>query len=250
MRGFAASRRPFTFGFQLLPKGRNQWGAAMRTVIFDLDGTLMDTSGDLIDAANVCFSALGLGDVLDRDRDEDRGVAVKGGKAMLRAGFARAGQFGEPEVEDNYRAVLEAYGKSIDRHTTIYPGAMEAIARLAGAGYAVGICTNKPEGLAETLLTRMGVRNTFASMIGADTLATRKPDAEPFREAVRRAGGDPARACLIGDTVTDLDTARAAGVPCILVDFGPGEGDVLSLSPDVVIGHHDDLFDAVEALAL
>lgn len=222
----------------------------MRTVIFDLDGTLMDTSGDLIDAANAVFGALGLGDLLRHDDPADRMVAVKGGKAMLRAGFRRAGTFGEREVEDNYRAVLEAYGKSIDRHTRVYPGAMEAIARLGQAGYAVGICTNKPEGLAESLLSKMGVRDAFASMIGADTLPVRKPEAEPFLEAVRRAGGDPARACLVGDTITDRDTAVAAGVPCILVDFGPGEGDVLSLSPEVVIGHYDDLFDAVEGLAL
>jgi len=212
----------------------------MRTVIFDLDGTLADTSGDLIAAANACFRAMGQGTPLDPVADAH--TAFHGGRAMLRLGLERLGRAGdEAEVERQYPLLLEAYAAAIDTHTVLYPGAMEAVAALAGAGYRVGICTNKPEALAELLLQRLAVRAAFASLIGADTLPVRKPDPEPLREAVRRAGGDPTRAVLIGDTVTDRETARAAGVPSVLVGFGPTGAAVAALQPEAVIGHYDEL---------
>ncbi|MBI1418514.1 MAG: HAD-IA family hydrolase [Limimaricola sp.] len=221
----------------------------MRTVIFDLDGTLADTSRDLIAAANACFRDLGLGDVLDPARDA--GVALRGGRAMLTAGFARTGTHGAEEVDRQYPRLLEAYGREIDRHTTLYPGAMAAVGALRDAGYGVGICTNKPEGLAALLLDRLGVRRDFAALIGADTLPVRKPHPDPLREAVRRAGGDPAqpaRALLVGDTVTDRDTARAAGMGLILVGFGPAGQDMAALAPDAIIGHFDELPGVVQRL--
>jgi phosphoglycolate phosphatase len=221
--------------------------ARVRTVIFDLDGTLADTSGDLIAAANACFRAMGAGDLLDPAKDA--ATALRGGKAMLRLGLARLGREGdEAAVERHYPDLLALYGDAIDTHTRLYPGAMEAVAVLGGAGFRVGICTNKPERLAELLMRRLGVRDAFASLVGADTLAVRKPDPEPLREAVRRAGGDPARSVLIGDTVTDRETARAAGVPSVLVTFGPGGDAVHALEPEAVIGHFDELPDVVARL--
>ena len=209
------------------------------TVIFDLDGTLADTSGDLLAAANACFRDIGAGDVLG---PADAGTALNGGRAMLRLGMGRIGREGdEAEVDRLYPVLLGHYGAAIDTHTAIYPGAMAAVARLVEQGHAVGICTNKPEGLAQLLLTRLGVRDAFASLVGSDTLAVRKPDPAPLREAVRLAGGDPLRACLIGDSRTDRDTARAAGVPCVLVGFGPAGGDMAALEPEAIIGHFDEL---------
>jgi len=218
----------------------------MKTVIFDLDGTLADTSGDLIAAANVCFRGLGLGDLLDPATDA--GTALRGGRAMLTLGFSRAGGFGEDEIDRQYPILLEAYGENIDRYTVMYPRAMDAVEALKSAGYGVGICTNKPEGLAQTLLTRLGVRTAFASLVGADTLAVRKPNPEPLFEAARRAGGDPALTCLVGDTVTDRDTAKAAGVPSILVTFGPSGGDMAALKPEAMIDHFDALHATVDRL--
>lgn len=211
----------------------------MGTVIFDLDGTLADTSKDLIAAANACFRGLGHGDMLDPVGDA--ATAFRGGRAMLTLGFQRLGQGGAAEIDAQYPRLLEHYGANIDTHTTLYPGAMEAVAAIAGAGYGVGICTNKPEALADILLTRLGVRDAFAALIGADTLPVRKPDPEPLREAVRRAGGDPGRAVLIGDTVTDRETARAAGVPSVLVTFGPLGDAVADMQPEGLIGHFDEL---------
>ncbi|WP_238367060.1 HAD-IA family hydrolase [Mesobacterium pallidum] len=210
----------------------------MGTVIFDLDGTLADTSGDLLAAANHCFRGMGLGDLLGPG---DAGVALRGGKAMLRAGLTRAGRLDEDVIERWYPELLSAYGEALDVHTVLYPGAMESIARMAGDGFNIGICTNKPEALAEELLRRLGIRDAFASMVGADTLPVRKPDPEPLREAARRAGGDPARCLLVGDSITDRDTARNAGVPCVLVGFGPAGGDMAALEPEAIIAHFDEL---------
>jgi len=217
-----------------------------RTVIFDLDGTLADTSGDLIAAANHCFRGLGLGDLLDPATD--CATALRGGRSMLRLGFSRVEGFGEREVDEQYDVLLRAYADDIDTHTVMYPGAMDAVSRLKSAGYAVGIATNKPEKLAETLMTNLGVRAEFASLIGADTLNVRKPDPEHHFEAVRRAGGHPQRSLLVGDTQTDRDTSRNAGVPSVLVTFGPGRDAVLALDADATIDSFTELDDVVARL--
>ena len=218
----------------------------MRCVIFDLDGTLADTSGDLIAAANHCFRDLGLGDLLDPIADA--ATALRGGRAMLNLGFSRVDGFGEDEVDRQYPVLIEAYANDIDTHTVLYPGAMETIAALKADGYAVGIATNKPERLAEQLMTSLGVRNEFGSLIGADTLPVRKPNPEHHFEAVRRAGGDPMRSLLVGDTQTDRDTSRNAGVPSVLVTFGPGREAALALQADAKIDDYAELPEVVASL--
>ena len=175
-------------------------------------------------------------------------MALRGGKRMLREGFARRGVYGDLEVERQYSRLLRYYGEAIAVHSALYPGALEAIEVLCRSGYRVGICTNKPAALAHQLLVALGAREVFASLVGADTLAVRKPDPAPFTEAVRRAGGDPTRACLVGDSDTDRDTARAAGVPSILVTFGPGGGDVALLEPEALVDRFEDLPTVVAAL--
>ena len=199
----------------------------MRTVVFDLDGTLADTSGDLLAAANACFQGLGHGALLGPD---DTATAFHGGRAMLRLG-----------IDAQYPVLLEAYAQAIDVHTRLYPGAVAAVEALRGAGFAVSICTNKPEGLAEELTLRLGIRGLFAALIGADTLPTRKPDAAPYIAAVEQAGGNVARSMLVGDTDTDRQTARAAGVPVALVTFGPEGRAIARLQPDALLDHFDDL---------
>lgn len=216
----------------------------MKTVVFDLDGTLADTSGDLIAAANACFRAMGAGDVLSPERDA--GTALRGGRAMLRLGMERLGRAGDQDTIDAYYPrLLEAYAEDIDRHTRLYPGAIEAVETLKQTGFGVAICTNKPEGLAETLLTRLGVRGHFDAMLGADTLPVRKPDPEHLFETARRAGGHPDKCVLIGDSDTDRKTARAAGVPCVLVTFGPAGGDMAALAPEALLSDFAHLQDIV-----
>ena len=221
-------------------------GAGVGTVIFDLDGTLADTSGDLIAAANACFRDLGHGDMLDPARDQ--GTALRGGRAMLRLGFERLGGVDETAIDAQYPRLLQFYGAHIDVFTQLYPGVVDALERLLSDGYRLGICTNKPEGLAETLMQSLGVRDMFGSLIGADTLPVRKPDAAPFFEAVARAGGAAAASLLVGDTVTDHNTARAAGVPSVLVTFGPGAEAVADLAPDALLDNYADLDGVVASL--
>lgn len=212
----------------------------MKSVIFDLDGTLADTSQDLIAAANFCFRDMGHGDVLDHR--QDAGIALRGGKRMLTEGLARVGLADpEPVIAQYYPVLLRAYGEALDTHTVMYPGAMDAVEALKHAGYGVGICTNKPEGLAEELMRRLGVRGAFGSLVGADTLPVRKPDPEPLFEAARRVGGDPALCCLVGDSDTDRNTARAGGVPSILVTFGPSGEDMAALEPEALLSDYADL---------
>lgn len=219
-------------------------GAKMRTVIFDLDGTLADTSGDLLAAANQCFHQMGHGSVLSHP--EDAAVALRGGRRMLTVGLERVGAFSETSVDAFYPVLLEAYRQDISTHTKLYPGALDAIEVLKTRGYGVGICTNKPEALAEQLLQDLGVRDVFASLVGADTLPVRKPDPAPLREAVRRLGRDPAQCVLIGDSDTDRDTSANAGVPSILVEFGPSGADMRALKPEGLIAHFDELPDRVD----
>ena len=213
-----------------------QNGRDRGTVVFDLDGTLADTAGDLIAAANACLAARGLGRPLDPVADA--GIAFHGGRAMLRAGYARApaDMLLPPGAEDeDFPLLLDHYGNCLADTTRLYPGTEAALEALAAAGYALAVCTNKPEALAERLLVALGVRGRFASLVGADTLPVRKPDPRPYAESVARAGGTVARSFLVGDTETDLRTARAAGVRVALVGFGPeGEG-IARLGPDAML---------------
>lgn len=218
----------------------------MKTVVFDLDGTLADTSGDLIAAANWCFRDLGHGDVLDPVADAS--VAFRGGRAMLMHGFARLGAPDSPEIEVQYPRLLEAYRSAIDVYTEMYPGAVKAVDGLKSKGYAVAICTNKPAEMAEVLMANLGVRALFDALVGADTLPVRKPDPAPYIEAVARAGGALSRSYLLGDTVTDRDTARAAGVACALVTFGPDGRAVADLAPEALLDHYDALGDVTARL--
>jgi len=219
----------------------------MRTVVFDLDGTLADTSGDLIAAANACFDRMGQGKPLDAVADAL--TAFAGGRAMLRLGFGRLGMaWDESLIDTQYPVLLEAYGQAIAVHTTLYPGAVRAVEGLRAAGFATAICTNKPEGLAVTLCDQLGISHLFGALLGADTLPMRKPDPEHYFETVRRVGGDAKRSVLIGDTITDRDTARAARVPIVLVGFGPDGAGVQRLQPDALLDHYDDLAALVDRL--
>ena len=214
----------------------------MRTVVFDLDGTLADTSADLLAAANACFSrsVLGPGDAL---------TAFLGGRAMLRLGFERLGLvWTEADVSRDYPRLLAAYAEGIDRETRMYPGAVAAVEALRAAGFKTAICTNKPQALAEQLLRRLGVRGLFGSLVGADTFRVRKPDPAPYLLAVELAGGVVARSLLVGDTETDRLTGRAAGVPVVLVTFGPEGAGVARLAPEALLERFEDLPEMAERL--
>ncbi|MDO5641816.1 MAG: HAD-IA family hydrolase [Paracoccus sp. (in: a-proteobacteria)] len=213
------------------------------TVVFDLDGTLADTAGDLIGAANAILARRGLAGL---DPVQDALIAFEGARAMLRAGYARAsaGMLIPPQAEDeDFPAFLDTYAAGIAIHTRLYPGVIDALDALLADGHRLAICTNKPEGLADQLLRELGIRGHFASLIGADTLPVRKPDPSPYRAAVTQAGGTIGASFLIGDTETDVKTARNAGVRVALVAFGPEGATINRLAPDAMLDHFAGLPD-------
>jgi phosphoglycolate phosphatase len=209
-----------------------------RVVVFDLDGTLADTSADLIAAANACFDELGHGKPLNPM--DDALTAFHGGRAMLRLGLTRLG-LDDAMADSQYPRLLQHYRDGICRETRMYPGAVEAVHALRGDGFVCSVCTNKPEGLAEILLQKLGVRGLFGALVGADTLPVRKPDPAPYRLSVTAAGGDVARSMLVGDTDTDRQTARNAGVPVALVTFGPEGHGVARFAPEALLHRFGDL---------
>ena len=218
-----------------------------RVAVFDLDGTLADTAADLLAAANGALAEAGFGAPLRLA--EHRAAAFAGGRAMLRAGLAGQG-IADPEAEVTraYPRLLELYAEGIDRDTRLYPGVEAALDRLAAEGWRLAVCTNKPVALAETLLARLGLRPRLAAVLGADSLGVRKPDPLHLLETIARAGGAPARAVLVGDTVTDREAARAAGVPCVLVTFGPEGAEVARLAPAALLDAYDELPGLLERL--
>ena len=223
----------------------------MRGAIFDLDGTLADTAGDLLGAANVVLARHGLATL---DPVADRPHAGRGGRAMIRRALAIEGRDpdapGERDLTDAiYPELLIAYEGRIAEETVLFDGVEHCLEALAAGGWRVGVCTNKPERLALMLLERLGVLDRFGAVLGADTLAVRKPDPAHFTETARRIGADPARSVMLGDTRTDLETARAAGVPVVITGFGFAGEPMEVLAPDAVVAHYDEIPGVLERLS-
>jgi phosphoglycolate phosphatase len=212
-------------------------------VAFDLDGTLAYTAPDLAAALNRTLRALGRPPV---PPGSVRHLVGHGARALLRRGLAASGEAPEALVERGYAIFLEHYGAHICDETTAFPGIHDALESLASAGAALAICTNKPEALTLRLVEALGLGNRFAAMVGGDTLPARKPDPAPLLEAIARAGGG--RAVLVGDSIVDADTARAAGVPFVAVSFGFSDRPVGALGADAVIDHFDELMSALRRL--
>jgi phosphoglycolate phosphatase len=214
----------------------------MKTAVFDLDGTLADTSADLIAAANATAATFGWGAL---DPAADRALAGKGGRALLSEARARAGLAPDPAaIEPAVPPFLAAYEAVIARETRLFPNAVACLDALEDQGWRLGVCTNKPERLARLLLDALGVRARFGALIGADTLPVRKPDPAPLTETVRRLGGALKLTVLVGDTVTDRETARRAAVPCILCRFG------YAMEPLALLAAEGEIDDLAETPAL
>ena len=218
----------------------------MKTVVFDLDGTLADTSADLISAANFCFASLGYPKLLDNKKDA--GVAMRGGRAMLELGCQKIGLNDENFIHQQYPILLNAYSKSLDKHTEFFPYALDAVRKLKLLGVNSAICTNKPSALAEELMVRLRARHLFGELIGSDTLSCKKPHPAPFIAAVNGSGGIVEQSLMVGDTLTDFETAKAVGVPIIMVDFGFAGFDFSHSKPDAILKSFVDLPEIVMGL--
>ncbi len=216
-------------------------------IVFDLDGTLIDTAPDLLDALNHSLVLAGLPPASPLKIRRYLGL---GGRAMIEQAFAAANrQIAEPRLKELHAALLRYYSDHIPGRSRPFPGAVEAMDRFAGAGYTLAICTNKYEARADQLMAALGLDQRFTAICGADTFAWRKPDPRHLTATIERAGGDPRRALMIGDSRTDIDTARAAGLPVVAVDFGYTDRHISEFGPSRVISHFDELtLEMAEAL--
>ena len=219
----------------------------MLTIVFDLDGTLVDTAPDLIDTLNLILRQQGLPIVPFATA---RNMIGGGAKGMIERALAAEGRScSTKEVEHLYKAFVAHYAAHIADRSLPFPNLEATLDGLAAAGYRLAVCTNKLEWLSIRLLQTLKLEQHFAAICGQDTFGMQKPDPEIFRRTVRRAGGEPTRAIMIGDSKTDIATARAAGVPVIAVDFGYSDIPVRMLEPDRVISSFADLPAAIEELA-
>jgi phosphoglycolate phosphatase len=207
-------------------------------VAFDLDGTLADTAPDLAAALNHTLGKLGRPAV---DPESVRHLVGHGARALLRRALES-----EELVERGLPIYLDYYAANICVGTRCYPALEPAMDALAARGVKLAICTNKPERLTLLLVDALGWTGRFAAIIGADTLPVRKPDPRPLREAIARAGGG--RAALVGDSITDAETARAAGVPFVAVSFGFSDRPAREFGADAVIDDYGALIGALERL--
>ncbi|WP_298686642.1 phosphoglycolate phosphatase [uncultured Sphingomonas sp.] len=214
-----------------------------KTVVFDLDGTLADTAPDLTAALNHALGELGRPPV---PAEDVRHMVGHGAKALLRKGLVATGAVSEALVDEGFPIFLAYYEAHIADHSRPFPGVEQALAALEAAGIAIAICTNKLEGLTHIFLRAVGWESRFAAVVGGDTLSVRKPDPAPLLEAIARAGGGPA--AFVGDSITDTDTAKAAGVPCVALSFGFADRPVGDLGADRVIDHWDELLQTLEAM--
>jgi phosphoglycolate phosphatase len=216
------------------------------TIVYDLDGTLADTAEDLAATLNWLLAKEGLAPLPVESAGSLLGA---GARALIKRGFSASGRSLDSEATERlFGDYLEYYNAHIRVHTCLYPGVDKALAAFDRAGWRQAVCTNKIEVSAKLLIERLGIANRFAFVCGQDTFGVGKPDAKPLLETIAASGGSRKRAIMVGDSETDIKTARAARVPVIAVDFGYTDGPVEQLGPDRVISHFDQLMVACEAL--
>jgi len=216
------------------------------TVVFDLDGTLVDTAPDLAATLNVVLAREGLKPV---PYDVARNMVGAGARRMIELALLRA-KVSVPKIdmERMFNDFIAHYAANIAEHSQPFPGMKEALDALATRGYRLAVCTNKLEGLSRLLLDKLRLSARFVAICGPDTFGMAKPDPEILRRTIAQAGGEVRRAMLVGDSATDINTARAASVPIIAVDFGYNEGPIAKLAPDRVISRFDALPGAIRDL--
>jgi phosphoglycolate phosphatase len=203
------------------------------TVVFDLDGTLVDTAPDLVDTLNFVFSQEGLPAV---PYATARNLIGGGARRMIERGLQAERRSCTPaEIERLFDRFIAYYSAHIADRSRPFPALEAALDQLAADGARLAVCTNKLEALSVKLLDTLALSHRFAAVCGQDTFGVQKPNPEFLRRTIGRAGGSIARALMVGDSGADIDTARAAGVPVVAVDFGYTDVPVSRLGPDRII---------------
>ena len=215
-------------------------------LVFDLDGTLAETAGDLVATLNHILAREGLKGV---SYEAAREMVGLGARSLISQGFASNGHTLEPaRLEALFIDYLAFYEANIAVHTHLYSGVIASLDRFEAAGWQFAVCTNKVEGPSIKLLKALGVAERFKAICGQDTFAWCKPDKRALLATIEKAGGLPASSIMVGDSRTDIATAKNAGIPVVAVDFGYTDTPVTQLDPDIVISHFDALWDAVAGL--
>ncbi|MET0170525.1 MAG: phosphoglycolate phosphatase [Aliihoeflea sp.] len=208
-------------------------------IVFDLDGTLVDTAPDLMASLNHCLAMDG---ITVADKIEMTRYVGMGAKVMIeRAYAAKQKVLSDARLKELFDIFLEHYTDGMPGDSKPYAGVVDALDRFEAAGYMTAVCTNKFELMSVTLLTGLGLHARFRAICGQDTFAFRKPDPRHLIETIARAGGDPAHSVMVGDSETDIKTAQAAGIPVVAVDFGYTDRHVREFEPSHIISHYDEL---------
>lgn len=216
-------------------------------IVFDLDGTLVDTAPDLLATLNAVLAPEGFDPI---SSDEIIGYVGRGARVMIERVYARAGRPLPPEKREAlFDTFLAHYDAHIVDASKPYAGAEAALDGFAAAGWRLAVCTNKLEAPARKLLGLLGLSQRFAAVSGQDTFGVSKPDPRHLTETIRMAGGRPERAVMVGDSNIDVDTAIAANIPVVAVSFGYSPTPVAELGATAVIDHYDELFPTVERLS-
>lgn len=203
----------------------------MRAIIFDLDGTLVDSAPDIHAAANRMLAGLGAGPL---DREAVTHFIGNGIEVLVRRclGHVRL-DLSEAEIRDAVRDFSAFYAADVATLTRPYPGAHKLLQTLAGRGIPIGLCTNKPEAPAREILNRLSLASFFDVVVGSDTLPCRKPDPAPLLHSVAQLGARPAEALYVGDSGIDYQTAQRAGVPFVYFEGGYQRGGIKDFRPDL-----------------
>ena len=218
----------------------------MLTIVFDLDGTLIDTAPDLVDTLNLILTQEGLAAI---PFEAARNLIGGGAKVMIERALVAEGRNPAAEMDRVYPAFIAHYAAHIADRSRPFAALETTLDCLASAGHRLAVCTNKLEWLSVRLLETLKLSQRFAAICGQDTFGVQKPNPDMFLRTVRRAGGEPAEAIMVGDSRTDIDTARAAGVPMVAVDFGYSDVPIATLGPDRLISTFADLPAVIGELA-
>lgn len=219
----------------------------IHALIFDLDGTLVETAGDL---HLVLAEILAEADLEAPSLPAVRSMIGDGARVLIERALVALDQPAEPEAVDLlFARFRERYAEVPCRCSEPYPGARDLLVRQRAAGFRLGLCTNKPQGATDGLLRALDIDGYFDAVIGGDALpGVRKPDPAHLAAVLDRLAVEPAAAVMIGDSRNDLLTARGLGIPCILVSFGYTDTPASELGADVVIDHLDEVPAALEQL--
>jgi phosphoglycolate phosphatase len=216
------------------------------TIVFDLDGTLVDTAPDLVRALNATMDLEGLSPFRV---DAMRALVGQGARvAIERAATLRGLSFSPTRLDELTEAFVGFYRQDIARDSKPFPGVEQTLDTLAALGAKLSVCTNKRTSLSQQLLDALKLSGRFSAIVGADAVPERKPHPDHFRAAVTRAGGVIRRSVMIGDTTADVAAARAAGAPAAVVSFGYCDGDCDKLGADVVLHRFSDIAPACRRL--